>query len=478
MCSSEGFTVSPTQEISPEARAEGTVPPALLDVRQTAALLGVSECWVRRHMKQLPAVRVGHLIRFDSALLLRKFQGSVSGGNRLKPEGKAPMVKRRFQKGMLLKKGKRGQQVWYGVFREDAPNADGGIVRRQRCVRLGTVSEFPNQEDAREQLSALMNIKPSVEMAFPELVQRWTELVVPTLKDSSAALYSYNLKKYVLPVFRAQSVSKIDREDVERFLAYMAKKKYRRNTLRAMKISLGHVLSWAVEHKWIAENPCSGVKVPKTGKKVKRSVLTPDQVKAIVSELGEPYATLVLFLAITGLRVGEAVGIKWSDFDGEFLHVQRRIYERREGTLKTDHSEDGSGDSTRFIPIPFALLERMETLRNGGDWVFQSRNGTPVDPKNAGNRHLRPTVRKLGIALGGWHDFRHTFATQLLKQRHSAKMVSELLGHSDVETTLKTYTHPEREDFRIPLNERAAELLSNVSKSAILHEYAESKMLN
>src|SRR5271170_5520605 len=125
MRTNEGVTALPTQEGLPEVRSDVTVPPALLDVRQTAAQLGVSECWVRRHVKQLPAVRVGRLIRFDSALLLRKFQGSVSGGNRLKPEGKAPMVKRRFQKGMLLKKGKRGQQVWYGVFREDTPNADG-----------------------------------------------------------------------------------------------------------------------------------------------------------------------------------------------------------------------------------------------------------------------------------------------------------------------------------------------------------------
>jgi len=396
-------------------------------------------------------------------LLLGKFQGSVSVGNRLKPEGKTPMVKRRFQKGCLLKKGKRGQQVWYGVFREDTPNADGGFIRRQRCVRLGSVSEFPNRDMAREKLSALMNLKPSVEMPFSELVQRWTELVVPTLKDSSAALYSYNLKRYVLPVFCTQSVSKIDREDVETFFARMAKT-YRRNTLRAMRASLSTVLSWAVEHKWITENPCSDVKLPKTGTKVKRAVLTPDNVKAIVSELEEPYATLVLFLSITGLRVGEAVGVKWSDFSGESLHVQRRIYERREGELKTDGSE-------RFIPVPAALIERMKALCNleeqrgtqgTGDWVFKSRNGTPVDPKNAGNRYLRPAVRKLGIPMGGWHDFRHTLATQLLDQRHSAKMVAELLGHSNVTTLLTTYAHPKSEGLRGPLNERAAELLANV----------------
>jgi excisionase family DNA binding protein len=62
----------------------------LLTVRESAAFLGTSESWVRRHVRELPAIRLGRLIRFDSALLLRQFQGKQSAGNRLKPErGKA-----------------------------------------------------------------------------------------------------------------------------------------------------------------------------------------------------------------------------------------------------------------------------------------------------------------------------------------------------------------------------------------------------
>jgi hypothetical protein len=45
-------------------------------------------------------------------------------------------------------------------------------------------------------------------------------------------------------------------------------------------------------------------------------------------------------------------------------------------------------------------------LLGEGEWVFRSRSGTPVDPKNAANRYLRPVVKELGIKLGGWHDFR------------------------------------------------------------------------
>jgi len=307
-------------------------------------------------------------------------------------------------------------------------------------------------------------------MKFSELVERWIKAVVPTLKQSTADMYSFKLRCYVVPAFGSRNISEISRYDVEIFLAEKAKA-YSRNTLRGMRASLSQVLSWAVSREWLGKNPCLGVALPLAGKKVKRLVLKPEQVRAIAAELPEPYSTLVLFLAVTGLRVGEAVGIKWSDFDGEFLHVQRRIYERREGSTKTEESD-------RYIPIPSALLERMSGLRNAGEWVFQSRAGTPLGPKNAGNRYLRPAVRKLGIALGGWHDFRHTLATQLLKQRHPTRMVSDLLGHSDVKTTLEIYTHVEPEDFRAPLNERASELLANVSKCPVVQQSAGSDLLN
>jgi len=171
-----------------------------------------------------------------------------------------------------------------------------------------------------------------------------------------------------------------------------------RNTLRGMRASLSRVLSWAVACEWIEKNPCAGVRLPLAGSKVNRTVLTTQQVAALASRLEEPYSTLVIFLAATGTRIGEAVGIKWSDFDGNTLRIQRRIYERKEGTTKTK-------GSNRSIPIPAALLERMKLLGEG-EWVFRSQAGTPVDPKNAANRYLRPAAKGLGIKLGGWHDFR------------------------------------------------------------------------
>jgi integrase len=101
----------------------------------------------------------------------------------------------------------------------------------------------------------------------------------------------------------------------------------------------------------------------------------------------------------------------------------------------------------------------------GTEWVFRSRDNTPINPGNALKRYIRPVAKKLGIALGGWHDFRHTLTTGLLRSGVSPKVVSEILGHSDVKITLGIYDHPELEDFRQPLESVAERLLRDVTNS-------------
>jgi integrase len=427
----------------------------LFTVGQTASLLGVSESWVRRHQHELPMVRTGRLVRFDSVLLRRQFSGKKTSGNRLKTGGNLSL--RRYQRGYVYKTGKK-QKVWYGMWREDARTPEGAVVRRQRNVRLGTLAELPTRMAAYDKLTEQMAVvgKGSVDMTFAELNRRWEEAVVPTIKATTANYYRKILRAHLKPHFGQQQISAIGRYEIERFLAGQAKE-YSRNTLRGMRVSLGRVLSWAVECGWLETNPCSGVRLPRAGRRIVRTVLKPDQVVAIAQRLPEPYATLVLFLAITGLRIGEAIGIKWWDFEGDVLHICRRIYEGKADTTKTE-------GSNRSLPIPATLLTRMRSL-GGQEWVFRSRENTPVNPGNALKRYVRPVAEALGIPLGGWHDLRHTLTTGLLRSGVSPKVVSKILGHSDVQITLNVYDHPEVENFRGPLTAVADQLLRDVTKS-------------
>lgn len=434
-------------------------PHRLLDVSQAAELLRVSESWVRRHIGELPVVRLGRTIRIDSLLLSAKIQGTISHGKSLKPE-RTQMLSR-YQRGYVYQAGSK-VKVWYGMFREDVPQPDGRIVRRQRNVRLGTSAELPTKAAARNKLTdQLRSSNPSVEMNFCELSDRWQAVAVPTLKPTTAKHYQNALRAYVVPAFGKRKISTIGRFDVETFLAQQSKK-YSRSTLRSMRVSLSLVMSWAVSCEWIEKNPCAGVKLPRAsncaGKRVVRTILKPEQVIAIAAKLEEPYATLVLFLAITGLRIGEAIAIKWSDFEGNLLRVTRRIYDGDVDTVKTE-------GSSRGLPIPVELMARMRGLGDDG-WVFRSREGTPVNPGNALKRYVRPVAKDLKISIGGWHDFRHTVTTTMRRSGVHPKVISGILGHSGVELAMNTYDHTNAEDFRQPLEQVAGELLRNVTKSA------------
>ena len=454
-----GCSAGQTTPVSLAQAAQPSFGRTLLTVRDSAVLLGVSQSWVRRHARELPTVRVGRLIRFDSALLQRQFQGKYRAGNRLKPEGVKQMNLRlrRYQRGYVYKTGKK-VKVWYGMFREDIPQPDGQVIRHQRNVRLGTLSELPTRAAAYEELARRMGQQQlSVGMSFSVLVERWKAVVVPTIRNTTAVYYTKMLKAHVLPAFGDKEISSIGRYDVEAFLAERAKM-YCRNTRRGMRVSLGRALSWAVACGWLEKNPCAGVKLPHAGKRIKRTILKPEQTIAIAKKLDEPYSTLILFLAVSGLRISEAIGIKWTDFEGDVLRISRRIYEGKAGSTKNNHSE-------RSLPMPTSLLTRMRLLGNG-EWVFRSRTGTPINPGNALKRYVRPVVKDLGIEIGGWHDFRHTLVTRSLK-KWPTKVISEMVGHSDVHTTLSVYQHIETEDFRAPLNELADELLRDVTKSPL-----------
>ncbi len=279
------------------------------------------------------------------------------------------------------------------------------------------------------------------------------------MKPSTLSHYENALRAYVVPTFGSRKISTINREDIQIFLAERAKK-YSESTLRSMRVVLGLTLGWAKACEWLQINPCADIKLPREtgGRKVVRTVLTAEQVNAITEELEEPYATLVLFLAASGLRIGEAIAVKDTDFDGNVLHVTRRIYDGDEDAVKSEHSK-------RKLPIDSELLSRMRAL-GVGEWIFRSREGTPVNPGNALKRYVRPAAKKLGIEIGGWHDFRHSLTTHMRRNGAHPKVISGILGHSKVDLAMNTYDHADVEDFRQPLAVVSGQLLRDVTKNA------------
>jgi integrase len=181
----------------------------------------------------------------------------------------------------------------------------------------------------------------------------------------------------------------------------------------------------------------------------------------LAAKLEEPYSTLVLFLAATGLRISEAVGVQRSDFEGNVLSLRRRFYQSDNGG---ELGELKTKKSARNLPLPTWLADRVKRLSDGEGFCFRSQAATPINQKNALRRYVHPACEELGFRIGGWHDFRHTLTTWALK-KFPTKVVSEMLGHASIKTTLDIYGHVLQEDFEEPLAEMAGKLFHDVAQN-------------
>lgn len=370
------------------------------------------------------------------------------------------MFSKRYQEGCVFRQGKN-KQTWVGKWREDELTPEGKIVRVQRKLKLGSIAELPTKADARRQLRLLMGDstkKPAVRLTFPELVKRWQEVVGPTLKESTREHYK-NALKNVGPAFQSLVVREIDRYTVEKFLIERSQR-YSRSTLHSLRTSLSLVLGWAMANGWVEKNPVSGVRLPQAcgGKRVERHCLTRADAIRLSEALPEPISTLVLLLYATGLRIGEACALRWSDLSGGVLHVQRRLYGGKVDTVK-------SKSGNRKLPLSPELVNRLEKLRKDDSWVFQSTTGSPLSPANVRNRFLKPTAKKLGIEVSGLHDFRHTVSQALRRQGTHPKVVAAVLGHSKVNLAMDVYDHVDQSDLEPALQGLAVGLVPDGTQS-------------
>lgn len=361
--------------------------------------------------------------------------------------------RRRWQEGSVFLYEGRKVKTWYGVYREDVRTA-GGVQRRQRNVRLGSKQELPNKFAARRRLRELMTDAPvKTEMTFAELVAQFEKLKLPTMKASTGRYRMRMLKSKALEPFNRCQLSRITRVDVEQ-LVVTESKKYSESVVRGLLSSLSQLLSWAVSHSWVERNVADGIDLPRNygGKRVKRYLPTREQVSRMVRELPEPYATLVLLLYTTGLRIGEAIALRHEDWDGNSILIRRRILDGEIDTPKTRKS-------ARRLPLPRELAERLRALSKEG-WIFQAANKAALNPKNVMNRYVKKAAVLAGMDSINWHSLRHDFTVTQRRSGTHPKILSSLLGHASVATQMDAYDTPSDAELQQPLDQ----LLQSVMK--------------
>lgn len=305
------------------------------------------------------------------------------------------------------------------------------------------------------------------------------------LAPSTVEAYRLHVRR-ILPYLGDLGLQKLARSDVARMAARLAEDKSRHTSKplspqsrRAILVALHRALGDAVRAGLIRTNPAAGVKRPRV-RRPEMHVWSREELSTFLRETrDERLGPLWHLLAMSGLRRGEALGLKWSDCDLE----SGRLSIQRQRVLKGYEVQERSQTKTRKgRPVSIdlgtvAALRRQSErqLADAGEWgdawqatghVFTREDGSPWHPDRV-SKLFEQRLRSADVPRIRMHDLRHTWATLALRAGVNPKIVQERLGHSNIAITMDIYSHT------LPdLQESAAELVATLVETA--HEDAEA----
>ena len=318
-------------------------------------------------------------------------------------------------------------------------------------------------------------IKPDGNMNFLDFAKLWIkEYAEPNVRASTLYGYKCNLNAYILPRFKDYKLNEIKVYDLEKFYNDLkhtptkttknkdSQKMLSSTTILKQHRQLSLMFTTAIKWDFLESNPCQRISKPPTKATPEMAYYNEEEIKYLFKlledeELGLKVAVYMLILG--GFRRGELLGLYWDDVDFERQTV--KIYKsvlsiRGKGTIE---DKVKTTRSNRTVALPkecFELLKDYQHLQEerkrilGKAWkdspyVFKMVTGSQMKPEWL-SRSWNTLLEKNNLRHIRLHDLRHTCATYLLSIGTPIATVSRKLGHSDIYTTLNTYTHSIEKD--------------------------------
>ncbi|WP_099022642.1 tyrosine-type recombinase/integrase [Mycolicibacterium palauense] len=264
-----------------------------------------------------------------------------------------------------------------------------------------------------------------------------------TRKEHATAPSNYRMiesawRVHVKPRWGAVSVADVDVLAIEAWVTGMVRKGAGATTVLRAHGVLSGILGDAVKAKRLAANPAKGIDgLPrKTAKR--RVYLSAEDVHRLADESGE-HRALVLTLAYTGVRWGEAVALRVRDV--EFLRRRLNVHENAV-QLGVDHAVGTTkGRKSRSVPVPTFVLDELSAQckdKGPADLVFGSDGEYLPRPKSTGG-WFAGAVKRAKVQSITPHDLRHTCASLSISAGVNVLALQRMLGHTSAKVTLDTY---------------------------------------
>ena len=250
-------------------------------------------------------------------------------------------------------------------------------------------------------------------------------------------------------------------------MAHLTQAGYAPRSIDHIHDVLSAVLRTAVKWGHLQENPARGVDLPTLRNVRPKWALTVAQATALLTALPLLPRTMVGLAILSGLRRGELFALRWKHIDEQarLLSVREAVYD---GVFDTPKTEAGS----RQIPLSTAARELVlewKARRQNADpdaLVFSTHNGTPLSPNNVLRRSIFPACGRLGLPHTTWLTFRRTYSSWSHDKGVPGKVIAQLMGHANIDTTLNIYTQVLDGSARDAVEKIGRRLVHNCSQVA------------
>lgn len=284
---------------------------------------------------------------------------------------------------------------------------------------------------------------------FESYAETWRAAQVH--RPTTAAQVETNLRRHAYPHLGDKALSVVRPSAVQAWVKAISAD-LAPGTVEVVYRYVSAIFRAAVADRIIPSSPCTGIKLPKT-EPAKVEPITVEQVAGLVAGMPDRYRALVILGAGTGLRQGEAFGLTVDrvDFLRRTLTVDRQIVLLPGGAPSFGPPKTKA--SYRTIPVADvvlgALSAHLAEHGTGDDGlIFTTEKGGPIR-RTRFAALWRPVAQSVGLESGtGMHALRHFYASSLIRQGCSVKVVQDHLGHATAAETLDTYSHlwPDDED--------------------------------
>ena len=350
-----------------------------------------------------------------------------------------------MQKGQIKKVG----NCWLLRYYEPVVEM-GRTVKRQKTVKLNINPEARTdkaQAEAVRTAADLILAPINARTATPESRQTLTTFLehvyLPHVKEAKrpSTYVDYRrmwlLCKNSINGIELRAVRTSDVDDILR--AATSDKQRAHTTHRNLRNFLSGAFRFAIRRNMVSSNPVRDAEIPRGKPAGPKAAYTLAEIQAMICVLPEPARTFVIVAALTGLRVSEIKGLRWEDFQGNELHVQRSVWSGHLSDTKT---------LTSKAPVPVLPLLRKALVAHrkrtlDSPYIFAGpRAAKPLRIENLFKREIKTLLEEQGIVWKGWHAFRRGLGTNLHALGADAKTIQGILRHSQLSTTMNIYVQP------------------------------------